>query len=677
MFCWRFVLEDASGVSIESHDVDMHEDIQLLHIEGILSNTSSWHFTQFGDDTQAKNDYICDIEIKTGSAGFTSEIDGIRIRQPPFKEGVHQTLYFDLPTSGEKSRYVALLRPDDIVEFKEQCVQLKVALVQVAKHDPNIEVRSSAVHISPVKHVAAGGEYGNKDHMLAGDLTGPQDPTATEARPVGEDTQDPYSTGLERLSASPHRSPTAGITRPSQIIQESPIRPTMHQQASTISRVAESLPFSSLIGERATGMQSPFAMMPEKQASDSLGESQVERRSRRVGRSVLSSVEHSNVSAQYDIGMTDDGRTGDENWLDHSPEADTLSSKADPNPNHPPTPSAGSDDARQNHLEHDDSPDAAMPHVEAQTPEPGPQGRKRKIVTYGKSGQHNSTSKRKKTTTEPKMPILSNESTRDDSPSVARSEESARRTSSRLSASQRADSPSPSAVSSERSQKTNKQLRILFPSVSRVKSLAVHMRFLKDHHVKEAKDQNPKSFDIFCVDQGELKTTAKLLISLVHGKTIVTDDWVSKSIVAKQLLDTGPFLPTDLKASKDKDRSQMFGDVVMYFTPKLRKDYGKGWDDIQAIIKQTGATIVSCAPTRIPKNVEVDFYLASEKDDAHLVELQEKSICVYHKDILTQSILAGELFDEDPYELPTAPVAEAASNGKAAASTRTGKTRKK
>jgi len=52
------------------------------------------------------------------------------------------------------------------------------------------------------------------------------------------------------------------------------------------------------------------------------------------------------------------------------------------------------------------------------------------------------------------------------------------------------------------------------------------MNFLKGQKVKQTNDSDPKSFDVLCVEKGELKTTAKLLVSLLHGKIVVTDDWV-------------------------------------------------------------------------------------------------------------------------------------------------------
>lgn len=68
---------------------------------------------------------------------------------------------------------------------------------------------------------------------------------------------------------------------------------------------------------------------------------------------------------------------------------------------------------------------------------------------------------------------------------------------------------------------------MLFPSESTILQRKGLMNFLKGQKVKQTNDSDPKAFDVLCVEKGELKTTAKLLVSLLHGKIVVTDDWVS------------------------------------------------------------------------------------------------------------------------------------------------------
>lgn len=104
----------------------------------------------------------------------------------------------------------------------------------------------------------------------------------------------------------------------------------------------------------------------------------------------------------------------------------------------------------------------------------------------------------------------------------------------------------------------------------------------------------------------------------------------------------------------------------IYFTPKLRSDYKKGWDDIHKIVEQAGAAqILSSAPSKIPKGTEVMLYLGSEKSDSHVASLQAKGIEVFSKDIISQSILKGELvLDKEKYglgESSNTPTSSAAS----------------
>lgn len=104
----------------------------------------------------------------------------------------------------------------------------------------------------------------------------------------------------------------------------------------------------------------------------------------------------------------------------------------------------------------------------------------------------------------------------------------------------------------------------------------------------------------------------------------------------------------------------------IYFTPKLRSDYKKGWDDIHKIVEQAGAAqVLSSAPSKIPKGTEITLYLGSEKNDSHVASLQAKGIDVFSKDIISQSIVKGELvLDKEKYglgELSNTPTSSAAS----------------
>lgn len=216
--------------------------------------------------------------------------------------------------------------------------------------------------------------------------------------------------------------------------------------------------------------------------------------------------------------------------------------------------------------------------------------------------------------------------------------------------------------------------RILFPTEGKILKRKGLMGFLKEQKTKQAQEAKPKSFDMLCVDNGELKTTAKLLTSLLHGKVIVTEDWVVQSSKAHRLVDPGPFLPEALQGTMHKDRTKVFSDMTIYFTPRLKEVYHSGWDDIRAFTEQAGAKVLSCAPSSLPKSAKIDLYLGSEKDDKHAVKLQEQGVRLFRKDIIANSIVAGELIlDEKQFGLEAVSTAPASSSGSGKAKGRKGR----
>lgn len=315
-------------------------------------------------------------------------------------------------------------------------------------------------------------------------------------------------------------------------------------------------------------------------------------------------------------------------------------------------------------------------------------GTKRKTVVD--TASHTTSSKRgKRHHTEAERLALTGGVIIPSSPLTSTSE---RRSSPRVVISQKGDSPSsletPEYGKENLDAYPGQALRILFPTESKIPERKGVMKFLKDQKAKEAKDSNPKSFDMLCLENGELKTTAKLLTSLVYNKVIVSEDWVTQSVKAKRLLDPGPFLPKALKDTRDVDRSKVFSGLTVYFTPKLRKDYGAAWDVVHGIAKQAGATVIDCPPSKIPEDVRIDLCLASEKrDTAHVAALQKDIGSVYNKNRLSHSIMAGKHISNEEFavtvpEADTIGMAESVgreklSKGSKAVKGRKGATKKK
>lgn len=208
----------------------------------------------------------------------------------------------------------------------------------------------------------------------------------------------------------------------------------------------------------------------------------------------------------------------------------------------------------------------------------------------------------------------------------------------------------PSGSPSKTSRHYSGDAPVILFSNTKVIDKAQLMKFLKNQDASKTEDI--KSANFLCVGPGELLKTPKLLHSLTLKKTIVTDDWVSKSTLAGFLLDPNEFLPEELILTKHRDRTQILANQIIYVTPAQRLAYKKGWDDVIAIIRQAGGTNPLTGPLTKHDTSTITLYIGADKDDNVAAELQEKGETVYKKDILGASIVHGELLMDESLELP-------------------------
>ena len=71
--------------------------------------------------------------------------------------------------------------------------------------------------------------------------------------------------------------------------------------------------------------------------------------------------------------------------------------------------------------------------------------------------------------------------------------------------------------------------KIVFASSSSVKSSAAFKKFLKSHGVTMV--DNIREVTALCVGKGELKKTSKMIMAVLLGKRIITDDWVTGALL--------------------------------------------------------------------------------------------------------------------------------------------------
>lgn len=160
-------------------------------------------------------------------------------------------------------------------------------------------------------------------------------------------------------------------------------------------------------------------------------------------------------------------------------------------------------------------------------------------------------------------------------------------------------------------------------------------------------DQVPgKRTNFVCVvGKGVLGTTAKVVRSLALGKKVVTDQWLEDSMSQDQLLDLEPYIHDDLRDTATINRSKLFAGKTLFFTSALKASYGERFEDVDQLATEAGATNVEfgTAKKAVGKSSASTIFLGLEGDDRDALILTEEGRTVYQKDLLTQSIIRGEL----------------------------------
>lgn len=193
------------------------------------------------------------------------------------------------------------------------------------------------------------------------------------------------------------------------------------------------------------------------------------------------------------------------------------------------------------------------------------------------------------------------------------------------------------------------------------------IKFLKKHKgvvVESISDD----CNILCVRQGTLTKTMKLLESIALGIPIVTDKWLLDSAKAGHFLalrEHRPSVPKqeeewNFKLDKVWGTPQApFEGYTIHFTPELRKSYAD-FKEIEQVCKTVGAKVAMKKPSKNEKLV----VLAKEDKDKEAGKLMQEGFTCYTKDLLTSSILRGQVdLDSDEFMI----IADTAESTAAAA----------
>lgn len=158
---------------------------------------------------------------------------------------------------------------------------------------------------------------------------------------------------------------------------------------------------------------------------------------------------------------------------------------------------------------------------------------------------------------------------------------------------------------------------------------------------------------MLCLGKGEIKRTSNLLLTVLKGREVVTDQWVIKSAAEKTILDPKGFVPESMARAKEWGTS--LADAIargrrglkplegwtINFTPDAKKELGTSWTELKDLCFAAGVHAVKAmVPKQGPKHDEATVVIAA-LHEPNLLSLEEIGWRVFNKDIVTFSILRG------------------------------------
>ena len=193
--------------------------------------------------------------------------------------------------------------------------------------------------------------------------------------------------------------------------------------------------------------------------------------------------------------------------------------------------------------------------------------------------------------------------------------------------------------------------RVVYASSTSVGESTAYAKFLRQHNVKQVK--NMSDCDVLCTGKGELKRTSKLLLAILRGTEVVTDQWVIQSVKQNRLLDTARFRPEDSKREHEwgtslsdaikrgRERLKPFEGWTINFTPSAKTELGKSWSELKEICLVAGATAVQAIiPRKSTAETDATIVIAAS-NEADQATLEARGWRCFSKDIITFSALRG------------------------------------
>lgn len=174
--------------------------------------------------------------------------------------------------------------------------------------------------------------------------------------------------------------------------------------------------------------------------------------------------------------------------------------------------------------------------------------------------------------------------------------------------------------------------------------------WLKKHGASVDEKVPGKRSNFVCVVAvGELLATPKVLRSVALGKRVVTDQWIKLSMEQNQLLDLDDYVHDDLAPTMSVDRSKLLQGKALFITSALEKVYGDSFAHLKELAATVGAHRVEVGTAKKASGLSdaATIFLGRDGDDPDAQQLAAvDGRAVYQKNLLTQSILRGELLLE-------------------------------
>lgn len=166
---------------------------------------------------------------------------------------------------------------------------------------------------------------------------------------------------------------------------------------------------------------------------------------------------------------------------------------------------------------------------------------------------------------------------------------------------------------------------------------------------------------------GKVSTTPKILLAVVLGVPVVSDEWLTKSAKAKKILDHKAFhiqdeafkkrYGRDLASAAGHPYDHVFADQQIFMTAAAKRSYGPGYRDIVSICMAAGAVSVKSGAAQALIKLGDDAIVIGEEDgDEDAITLHDHGYSIRKKDVLSHSILSGKFQSNGEFAFTPGPI---------------------